>query len=274
MPFLELEGSPELADNPREVAAALIVGSGSQADWRIQKRDLAARHFRLESEGGVTRAAPVTTQNVVVLNGKQLPTDGADLGPGDVLAAGSARFVFLSARDDERPAQAGEPAQALLIDPAAKKAYTLRKRVVQIGREIGCSIVLKDPTVSRFHADVRAEGGEYVLYSMGSAGTKINGQPVAAPRMLEEGDEVAVGATMFTFMRGSIPLGLSSVQFEDHADDSFSRKHTVVAQRAVTAAHGAYGGRRRGVPAWAMPVAIGFAAAAVMFAVLYLVLLR
>jgi predicted component of type VI protein secretion system len=272
MPFLELEASPEQADNPRELVGALNVGSGSQADWRVQKHDLAARHFRIEIDGVMTTVVPASNQNVVVLNGRQVPTGGADIHSGDVIAAGSARFIFLETRDAQRPEPPGEPAPALLVDAAARKAFTLRNRVVQIGREIGCSIVLKDPTVSRFHADVRSEGGGYVLYSMGSGGTKINGQTVTAPRMLVEGDEITIGQTLFTFMRGPIPAGMSRVQFEDHAEEAINRRHTVVAQRAVTAAHSPVA-RRRGGRSWAMPAAVGAGVVAVL-AALYLVLMR
>ncbi len=235
MPFLELEGSPDLENNPRELTSELIVGSGSQATWRIQGRDLAARHFRVQVLDGVARVIPASAQNVVVLNGKQTPPAGAELRSGDVIAAGSARFIYLATRDAERPPPPGESPPAFLIDNAARKGYALRKRVVQIGREIGCHIVLKDPTVSRFHADIRAEGGEYVLYSMGSTGTKINGQSVTIPRMLEEGDEIAIGETTFVFSRRALPPGVRPVQFEDHADDGFSRRNTVLATRAVTA---------------------------------------
>lgn len=245
MPFLELEGSPDLDQNPRELGAETIVGSGSQATWRIQGRDLAARHFRIESNGTGARVIPASAQNVVVLNGRQAPAEGTPLESGDVIAAGSARFIYLATLDAPRPAPAGEPAPAMLVDAAAKKGYTLRKRVVQIGREIGCSIVLKDPTVSRFHADVRSEGGEFVLYSMGSSGTKINGQSVSLPRMLEEGDLIGIGDTTFTFTRNPLPASIRSVQFEDHTDDAFSRKNTVLATNIVTAELGKYPGRRR-----------------------------
>jgi predicted component of type VI protein secretion system len=272
MPFLELEGTPELADNPRELLGALDVGSGSLVDWRVQKRDLAARHFRLQLEGVMATILPASNQNVVALNGRQVPESGADIHSGDVVAAGSARFVFLETRDAQRPAPLDEPPAALLVDAAARKAFTMRNRVVQIGREIGCSIVLKDPTVSRFHADVRSEAGGYVLYSMGSAGTRINGQTVMAPRMLVEGDEIVIGGTTFTFMRGSIPPGMSRVQFEDHAEDAVNRRQTMLAQRAVTATHGpmAHRRNRRG---WAKPFVFGGALVAVL-AALYVVFAR
>jgi predicted component of type VI protein secretion system len=270
MPVLELEGKPDLEGNPHEVGSELLVGSGSQAGWRIAGQDLAARHFKVraaaDGTGGVVPASP---QNVVVLNGKQVSPSGAPLASGDVIAAGAARFVFLAKADSPRPAAPPPPREAYLIDMVNRKGYTLRKRVVQIGREIGCSIVLKDPTVSRFHADVRGEAGEYVIYSMGSAGTKINGQPVNAPRLLLEGDIVQIGETAFTFTRQQLPPGVRPVQFEDHDDDSFSRRSTQLAQRAVTLESGRYttaSGRQLPL----LPMLIGGAVVSILV-VLYLV---
>jgi predicted component of type VI protein secretion system len=245
MPFLELEGKPDLANNPRELVGDVIVGSGSQATWRLSGNDLAARHFRISQTNGTAQVTPASPQNVVVLNGEQVPADGASLATGDVLAAGQARFVFLDTLDSKRPAPLTSMPEAHLIDAASRKGYTLRRRVVQIGREIGCSIVLKDPTVSRFHADVRAEGGLFVLYAMGSSGTKVNGEATVAPRLLREGDQIAMGDTTFTFSANPMPPGIRPVQFEDHEDDAFSRKNTQLAQRTITSEHGKYGRRSR-----------------------------
>ena len=47
-----------------------------------------------------------------------------------------------------------------------------------------------------------------------------------------------MGDTTFTFSLLAIPSGIRAVQFEDHEDDSFSRKNTQLAQRAVTMEHG------------------------------------
>jgi predicted component of type VI protein secretion system len=270
MPVLELEGKPELDGNPREFSGELMVGSGSQAQWRIAGQDLAARHFKIRAaDDGSASVVPASPQNVVVLNGKQVAPSGSPITSGDVVAAGGARFVYLLRADSKRPPAPPPAAEAHLIDTAGRKGYTLRKRVVQIGREIGCSIVLKDPTVSRFHADVRGEAGEYVLYSQGSSGTKVNSQAVNAPRLLVEGDQIAIGDTLFTFTRQTLPPGVRSVQFEDHDDDAFSRRSTQLQQRAVTMEGGKYpvsSGRR--LP-W-MPILIGFAVASILF-VLFLI---
>ena len=270
MAVLELEGKPDMDGNPREFTGELMVGSGSQANWRIAGQDLAARHFKLRpSSDGTAAVVPASPQNVVVVNGVQVPAAGSTINSGDVISAGAGRFVYLKDDKQKRPTPAGPPPDAYLIDAVNKKGYTLRKRVVQIGREIGCSIVLKDPTVSRFHADVRHEAGEYVIYSMGSAGTKINGQPVRDPRLLAEGDLIQIGETTFTFSRRQLPTGIRPVQFEDHDDDSFSRRSTQLAQKAVTMEGGQYPdaiGRKLPL----MPMLVGIAVVSILV-VLYLV---
>ncbi len=269
MPFLELEGKPDLENNPRELVGDVIVGSGSQATWRLSGSDLAARHFRIALANGGAQVTPASPQNVVVLNGEQVPSDGSPLTSGDIVAAGQARFVFLTDLKSKRPTPLLEMPDAHLIDITNKKGYTLRRRVVQIGREIGCSIVLKDPTVSRFHADVRAEGGQFVLYAMGSSGTKVNGEPAVVPRLLREGDQIQMGDTTFTFSALPMPPGIRSVQFEDHEDDAFSRKNTQLAQRAVTMEHGKYAKSQK-KPLPLIPIVVGTAAFIILL-VLYLV---
>lgn len=270
MPFLELEGKPDLENNPRELVGEVVVGSGSQATWRLSGSDLAARHFRIALNNGSAAVIPASPQNVVVLNGEQVPTDGAPLSTGDVVAAGQARFVFLTDRKAKRPRAVTEIPDAHLIDVTNKKGYTLRRRVVQIGREVGCSIVLKDPTVSRFHADVRAEGGQFVLYAMGSSGTKVNGEPAVVPRLLREGDQIAMGDTTFTFSSLAMPPGIRAVQFEDHEDDSFSRKNTQLAQRAVTSEYGKYGrSQKKQLPRIPIFLGVGIIVIALMLYLLF-----
>jgi hypothetical protein len=235
MPFLELDGNPELDNNPRELGAETIVGSGSQAAWRVQGLDLAARHFTVRMNGdGQAHVHPVSAQSVVILNGDQVPTGGSVVKHGDVISAGSARFVYLADKAAKRAPLPAQNGQAFLVDAAHRKGYALRRRVVQIGREIGCSIVLRDPTVSRFHADVRSEGGQHVIYSMGSAGTRVNERNVGNPQMLKEGDQIQIGGTTFTFTKNPLPGGVRLVDLEDFQDDSFSRRSTQLYAKTVT----------------------------------------
>ncbi|MGI8312947.1 FHA domain-containing protein [Saccharopolyspora hattusasensis] len=62
-----------------------------------------------------------------------------------------------------------------------------------LGRDRGCDVVLDDPTVSRFHAEVLLIGDRYVLADVGSLnGTYVNGRPVDRAE-LADGDTVWIG---------------------------------------------------------------------------------
>jgi len=80
-----------------------------------------------------------------------------------------------------------------------------------IGRDAGRAYVLvDDPAVSRQHAAIRFEPrpggdegeGEFILYDLASThGTLLNGERVAAPRALRDGDRIRLGATELAFKR-------------------------------------------------------------------------
>ena len=233
MAFLELVGIPD--GTPRELGPETSVGSGAQATWRVPSKDLAARHFTVHVNGdGKAKVVPASPQNIVILNGEPVPVAGAPVKAGDVISAGAAQFIYLNKESDKRPAlpEAGGP--AFLVDAQNRRAYPLNRRVVQIGREIGCNIVLKDSSVSRFHADIRSEGGQHVIYSMGSGGTKVGEETIKNPKMLREGDEIRIGRATFTFTQGKAPAGMKVVDLEEHADESFARRETVVYQKAIS----------------------------------------
>ena len=67
-------------------------------------------------------------------------------------------------------------------------AYPLSSRSTTIGRDASNAIVLRDPTASRFHAEVRREAGGFALRSIGALAATLNGQPVERPTVLREGD--------------------------------------------------------------------------------------
>lgn len=68
-----------------------------------------------------------------------------------------------------------------------------------LGRSSDCQVVLADPTVSKHHAELRREGNEVVLVDLGSTnGTRVNGAGIRE-RVLVDGDEIRIGATVLTF---------------------------------------------------------------------------
>ncbi len=64
-------------------------------------------------------------------------------------------------------------------------------------------VVFAHPTVSRLHARLTYSHGVYLLYDEGSAnGTLVNGERLGlAPRVLQDGDEIAFGRVKVRFGR-------------------------------------------------------------------------
>ncbi len=83
-----------------------------------------------------------------------------------------------------------------------KERWILASPVTTIGRWADNDVVVDDRWVSRFHAQIRHEGDRYLIEDRGSKnGTWLNGQRIAEPRVLVDGDEVQVTPLItFTFV--------------------------------------------------------------------------
>jgi DNA-binding response OmpR family regulator len=85
---------------------------------------------------------------------------------------------------------------ALLLwmdDEEIREHWTLSKPVTSVGRWRDNDVVLDDRWVSRYHAQIRREGEQYVIADLGSKnGTLVNGVKIARPTVLADGDMVQV----------------------------------------------------------------------------------
>lgn len=74
------------------------------------------------------------------------------------------------------------------------RRYVLSEGLNTIGREPSSTVCLNDASVSRGHARIIVENGEATLEDLASKnGTQVMGQPVRAPVVLKDGDEVEFG---------------------------------------------------------------------------------
>jgi hypothetical protein len=102
-----------------------------------------------------------------------------------------------AARVLEAEPAAGPGAKALLVGEGRRNVLSGDR--VLLGRSRECDVMLSDPNVSRRHAEVRAEGGRWVVADLGSTnGIKVNGQRVDSAA-LEPGDRITLGLTDLTF---------------------------------------------------------------------------
>lgn len=82
------------------------------------------------------------------------------------------------------------------------QVYRIERPILHIGRHGDNDIVVNDRRVSRYHAEIRFERGQFVMYDLGSLnGIGINGRLTRGPVVLQDGDIVGVGNHEFIFQR-------------------------------------------------------------------------
>ncbi|HET9425366.1 MAG TPA: FHA domain-containing protein [Gemmatimonadaceae bacterium] len=224
MPWLTTEGaSHQLAEGET------TVGSGEQADWRVESAELAARHFVIEAKGDQATVRPCGMDDVIAVNGTQAGAAPRELHDGDTIDAGTARFLFSKEQSGTFPAVAIEP--AYLVESRDGVTYPLELQAVGIGRDRLNAVVVRDPTASRFHAEIRREAGGYVLHPFGSSGTLVNARRVGAPARLENGDRIEIANVELRFHLGPVPEGARMP--EPAPNDESSQRRTVIGAAAM-----------------------------------------
>lgn len=114
-------------------------------------------------------------------------------------------MVYSAPRADALPARGpGGPPEPLVATRAIVcldgRRYVLEGPRATIGRSKDADCVLRDPNVSRHHAELRrSPSGDWMIADLGSTnGVKVNGRRVASTR-LRPGDQVTLGTTTFKF---------------------------------------------------------------------------
>jgi hypothetical protein len=105
------------------------------------------------------------------------------------------------AQDPRSPAQrAAAMVETRAVVSLDDRRYVLDGPRATIGRSKEVQCVLRDPNVSRRHAELRrATTGDWTIVDLGSTnGVKVNGRRVASSR-LSPGDQVTLGETTFLF---------------------------------------------------------------------------
>ena len=93
--------------------------------------------------------------------------------------------------------------------PLKGQRWQLSQTIV-LGRETSCDVVVADRQISRFHARITPTTEGVILEDLGSKnGTHLNGVPLRAPVVLQDGDIVSVAmAQQFMFLTSDATMPL------------------------------------------------------------------
>ncbi|MDX1510245.1 MAG: FHA domain-containing protein [Nitriliruptorales bacterium] len=95
--------------------------------------------------------------------------------------------------EDAPPVDAGTGILVVVRGPLAGARFFLDKDITTVGRHPDSDVYLDDVTVSRHHAEIRREGGQFTLVDLGSLnGTYIGGERRESA-ILVPGVELQVG---------------------------------------------------------------------------------
>ncbi len=97
------------------------------------------------------------------------------------------------------PTPNSQPPVGRMVSSDGSLTFDLAEGTHSVGRREGNDIIVPDPYCSGSHAELKVEGGEFVITDVGSTnGTLVNGVKLEpdSPRVLQPGDEVTIGNTV------------------------------------------------------------------------------
>ena len=111
-------------------------------------------------------------------------------------------MVYSAVHDAAAAASSGRCAEVATraVVTVDDRRYVLEGPRATLGRSKDADCVLRDPNVSRHHAELRrSTAGDWTIADLGSTnGIKVNGRRVGSTR-LKSGDQVTLGTTTFRF---------------------------------------------------------------------------
>ena len=104
---------------------------------------------------------------------------------------------------DQQEEKAREQKVFLIMN---RQMIPLEKKVTRLGRQLDNDVVFHEEAISRFHAEIRYEGGKYVLYDNNStAGTYVNSKRVERC-VLNSGDIISFSFIQVMFVNNNARL--------------------------------------------------------------------
>ncbi len=220
---IEAWGTLEVVEGPdagqRFPLAGTEVSIGRTDGDILVKGDhaISGRHARIvrTNDGGLRFVDE--SKNGSVVAGKPVHRKEAELTDGVEVQMGISRLVLKVLRAQPAPASPAAETTMFSVAQQATEMFTgcelsitegsdagqrvpLSAQRIVIGRGDEADVKLTDTSVSRKHAVLTFEHGDYTLHNESSQGTRVNGEKVEK-HTLQDGDEVQMGPAKLTFTK-------------------------------------------------------------------------
>jgi len=200
----------------------ITIGRGRGADVRLPHRAVSQRHATIEhGAGGYSIVDHETTNATTVQGGRIVPGRAKPLRDGDRIEIGGFTIVLRSnvpvststsqertaslarrlARDSLDADRALHPTLTILNGPAEGTALRLPAPPARfvLGRGEGCDVTLDDADLSREHAELDVGLDGVTLRDLRSKNGVYVGDRRVEERLLDDRDEIRLGATVLRF---------------------------------------------------------------------------
>lgn len=169
------------------------------------------------SGGGVEATQALSAEQLALLRAQLMP--GQDL-PGIASSSPNQAYPPMGGPGQApgmspQPAVPPMPPAKLIIQlpQAGQQTYRIEKPVINIGRQLSNDIIVEDKRVSRNHAQIKYQGGQFALFDLGSTNgvtitsnrasitIKANSAMHTHQHILHTGDRFTIGSYEFYFER-------------------------------------------------------------------------
>jgi ABC transport system ATP-binding/permease protein len=180
----------------------LTLGRAEENDVVLADERASRRHARVVRSDGHFVLIDLSSRHGTYLEGERVSGQSRPLESGDAIAIGDQTIRFLVGQ--ETRLTSGE------LPELGVQAVAFKGDHLTLGRDQRNEVVLADPNVSRFHAEVIRDDSGIAVIDLGSRnGTRLDGELVQRGRV-DAGSEIGIGPFRLVFD------GASFVARDDH----------------------------------------------------------
>ncbi len=210
----------------------VTIGRSKKSTIWLNDKRASRHHCMIVKEGDTYTVVDKGSSNGTYVNRERITS--RELKPGDAIVVGNHVIFFESipenaaeheefarkeGKDETATPMASEgtgkkPEYVLEVveGPEVGKRFPLTDETLTIGRNKLNRIVIDDPLVSNYHAEVRKEGQGFFIHDLGSTnGTRVNGEKVVKAPLLP-GMEVKIGDTRLVLKNLGAPGPLEAMR--------------------------------------------------------------